>query len=241
MEKYLSLYQNFSRVYDLFITDQYEWYFRFIEETIREYAHNPRSLLELGCGTGNILQHFIHRYEISGLDISASMLEQARKKLPKVPLFEMSMADFSLGRKYDVVICLYDSINHLLKYEDWIMTFKCVRNHLNPGGILIFDMNNLERLDRLSQSPGFVHQKDNVYLIMRVNKVADNLINWNVKIFQKVRGNLYELSEDNIQETSFSLQQVNQDLETLFNNVHMLTFDSGPPLVRERAFFICQV
>jgi len=235
----MSLYQHFSEVYDLFISD-YEWCFEFIKETIQEYADNPRSLLELACGTRNILQHFIDEYEISGIDISASMLEQAKKKMPDVPLFEMSMTDFKLDRKFDLILCMFDSINHLHNYEDWINTFSCVRNHLNPGGVFMFDMNTLERLDRMSQLPGLMHQKGDAYLNMKVTKTAGNVVNWNVKIFKRVRDNLYELNEDNIEEASFSPQKVKQDLEMLFGKVHIRTYEDGPNIVIGRTFFVCQ-
>jgi len=236
----MNLYQNYSGVYDQFQPD-YELFFQVIEETIQKYTHNPQSFLELACGTGNILHHYADKYEIVGIDISVSMLEQARKKLPNVPLFDMNMADFNLGRKFDIAVCMYDSINHLLKYEDWVTTFKCVRNHLNPGGVFLFDMNTVERLDRLSQSQGFVQQKDDAYLIMVVHKVAENLINWNVKIFQLVKENLYKLDEDNIKETSFSLFQITRDLETLFRKVHTQTIGDGTNMIRGRTFIICQV
>jgi ubiquinone/menaquinone biosynthesis C-methylase UbiE len=234
----MNIYQKYSGVYDLFLPN-YERFFQVIEETIQEYSHNPQSLLELACGTGNILQHFVNKYEVSGIDISTSMLEQAKKKLPDVPLYEMDMANLKLGRKFDVVVCMYDSINHLLEYKDWIMMFKCVHNHLNPGGVFIFDMNTSERLDRLAQLPGFVQQKEDVYLIMRVNKMADNVVNWNVKIFQKLKDNQYELGEDNIKETSFPPKIVKMDLEKLFAKVHILTFEDEPN--SDRIFFACQV
>ena len=235
----MNLYQYYSEVYDLFNSD-YDWCLRFIKETIREYADNPRSLLELACGTGNLLQHFIDEYEISGIDISASMLAQAKKKLPNAPLFQMNMADFKLNRKFDLVICMFDSINHLLSYEDWLKTFSCVRNHLNPGGVFMFDMNTLERLDHLSKSPGLMQEKYGVYLNVKVTKTAENVINWNIRIFKRVRDNLYELNEDNIEEISFSLEKVKQDLEMLFRKVRIRTYEDGPSIVRGRNFFVCQ-
>jgi len=234
----MNLYQNFGVVYDLFIVN-YDRFFQFIDATIQEYAHNPRSLLELACGTGNILQHFVNKYEISGIDMSASMLKQAKKKLPDVPLFEMNMANFKLNKKFDLVLCMFDSINHLLEYKDWVMTFQCVKNHLNPGGVFMFDMNTLERLDRLSQSPASVQQKDDAYLIMKLTKTDENVANWNVKIFQKLRDDQYELREDNIKETSFSPERVKMDLEKLFGKVYIRPFDDRPNIVRDRIFFIC--
>ena len=115
-------YKNFSKVYDIFSTN-YDWCLGFIEEVIRDYVIDPKSILELACGTGNILHHFTGRYEVAGLDISTSMLEQARKKLPDVPFFQNDMVDFNLENKYDVILCMYDSINHILKYENWLNVF----------------------------------------------------------------------------------------------------------------------
>lgn len=237
------MYENFSEVYDLFLGDYdgYDWCIQFIEATIQEYGQNPKALLELACGTGNILQNFAGKYEVSGLDISASMLKQAKEKLPDVPFYEMNMAGFQLNRRYDIILCMFDSINHLLKYQGWISTFTSARDHLNPGGIFIFDMNTSERLDHLSQATGVIQQKNDAYLVMKVTKTADNITNWNLKIFKGVRDNLYELSEDNIEEASFSPQKVKKDLETLFGKVRIRTFEDGPNMVRGRVFFVCQV
>ncbi len=232
-------YKNFSTVYDIFSTN-YDLFLGFIEEVIRDYAFNPRSILELACGTGNILYQFTGRYEVAGLDISTSMLEQARKKLPDTPLFQKDMADFNLDKKYDVILCMYDSINHILKYENWLNVFRCVRNHLNPLGIFMFDMNTIERLDRLVKSPVFLHQEADYYIAMKLTKKDKNIINWNVKIFYPVKDNLYEMREDNIEETSFSLQKIEEDLRALFTEVHLRTIENGTGIVDGRVFFICK-
>lgn len=236
----MAQYDNFGKVYDRFSTN-YDWCYTFIEKAMRDYADNPQSILELACGTGNVIQHFVGKYGVSGLDISASLLELARKKLPDVPLFQKNMADFSLGRKYDVILCMYDSINHLLRYEDWINTFRCVRNHLNPWGIFVFDMNTMERLDYLVQSPGLLQQEADCYIAIKLTKEDENITNWNVKIFQHVKDNLYEMSEDNIKETSFSPQKVEEDLKRLFSEVHLCTIENGTNIVRGRVFFICKI
>ena len=233
-------YKNFSKVYDIFSIN-YDWCFEFIEMAIRDYADKPKSILELACGTGNILQHFAGTYEVSGLDISTSLLEQARKKIPDVPLFHMDMSDFNLDRKYDVILCMFDSINHVLKYENWVKTFKCVRNHLNHGGIFVFDMNTLERLDRLAQSLGFLQQEANSYIAMKLTKTDSDITNWSIKIFQQVKDNLYEMSEDNVKETSFSPQKVEEDLKTLFAEVHLCTIENEINTVRGRVFFVCKI
>ena len=234
-----NLYENFSKVYDLF-SSNYDSFIQFIEAAIKEYVQNPKSLLELACGTGNILQHFVDKYEVSGLDISAPMLKQAKEKLPDVPFYEMNMADFQLNQRYDVVLCMYDSINYLLDYRDWISTFRCVMNHLNPRGIFIFDMNTQEKLDRLAGWPAGVQQVGDNYLIVKVTKAERNAVNWNLKVFQKVKDKLYEFGEDNNKQVAFSQQKVNEELQTLFRKVEIRTVDDGTNNMRGRVFFVCQ-
>jgi len=235
----MSLYKHFSKVYDLFNTN-YDWCIQFVEEAIEEHTEGVQSLLELACGTGNILQHFVGKYEVSGLDLSASMLAQAREKLPGVPLYEMDMSAFELDKTYDAILCMYDSINHLLEYDDWIGTFNSVRRHLNPGGVFVFDMNTLARLDHKAQLPRLVQQEDDAYLIMTVTKRTDRVTNWNVKVFQRVERNLYEFSEEDIEETSFPQEKVKEDLEALFDEVYLHTLERPPDLVRGRVFFVCK-
>jgi hypothetical protein len=87
----------------------------------------------------------------------------------------------------------------------------------------------------MAQAPGAVQCEDDIYLITKVTKIADDAVNWNIKLFQKLRDNLYELSEDNIKETTFSQQKVEENLNTLFNKVQITNTERG------RIFFICQV
>jgi hypothetical protein len=41
------------------------------------------------------------------------------------------MTDFNLDKKFDTVLCNYNSICHLLKWEDWQKFFENVSNHLD--------------------------------------------------------------------------------------------------------------
>ncbi len=152
----------------------------------------------------------------------------------------MSLADFAIDRKFDIILCMYDSINHLEEYQDWINTFGCAYNHLNPGGVFIFDMNTMEKLDHLARSTGSMQHADGVYVFTRISRMNEHTVNWSDKIFTKVRDNLYELTEDTITETAFPLPQVRKNLEEVFDRVHIRTHEEDPTLARGRAFFSCQ-
>ncbi len=57
-----------------------------ITAAINTHAPHTRTVLEVACGTGNVLAAFAIRYEVSGLDLSEGMLAVARQKLPKAKL-----------------------------------------------------------------------------------------------------------------------------------------------------------
>jgi predicted TPR repeat methyltransferase len=105
--------------------------------------HHPRAttVLELACGTGSVLEQLEPRYELTGVDLSERMLELAAQKLPRARLVQADMAGLDLGETFDVVLCVYDSINHLLSFEQWEAVFDRARDHLNDRGLFVFDIN----------------------------------------------------------------------------------------------------
>ena len=77
-----------AKFYDLIYKEKnYEKETAFIEDIFKTFT-KPKSILEIGCGTGNYTQ-ILHRkgYEMTGLDISENMINVARmKKLSKICL-----------------------------------------------------------------------------------------------------------------------------------------------------------
>src|ERR671937_1080142 len=130
---------------------------RYLRSLIKEHAPRARTLLELACGTGSILKQLWTHYEVAGLDLSEEMLEIAAEKVPGVPLFRGDMRAFDLGEQFDVVLCVYDSINHLLRFDEWKMVFARSHRHLNENGILVFDVNTTHQLAALVDQPPLTH------------------------------------------------------------------------------------
>lgn len=52
-----------------------------LKGTIQRLNAQAKSILEIACGTGNILEPLSAYYEVTGLDLSPKMLDVARKKL----------------------------------------------------------------------------------------------------------------------------------------------------------------
>lgn len=139
------MYEEFSVVYDSVMSDiPYDKWFERLRRELERLGKAGGHLCELGCGTGEMTGRFCGAgYEVTGIDISADMLARAMEKKEedqKILYLNQDMRDFSLHKPADVVLCICDSVNYLLREEDLLAAFRCVYENLNSDGIFLFDM-----------------------------------------------------------------------------------------------------
>ena len=232
-------YDNFAKFYDATMGDRSR-NADFVRTLIEKHAPGARTLLELACGTGSVLKHLARQYEVFGIDQSAQMLRIARTKLPNVELHRADMVAFNLDRTFDVIICVFDSMNHLLSFRAWTQVFRCAAKHLAKGGLFIFDVNMAPKLQRHIQEPAWVKTVDSGTVIVKVTDAGRGISNWNIKVFEHQRGPRYRLHEKNIRELSFPADRVLQALRRQFKKVSVLDpARSRPTLLSDRLYFIC--
>ena len=94
-----------------------------------------KTLLDLGCGGGHNDFHFKKWFQVTGIDISLAMLNNARKLNPGVEYIQGDMRSVRLGRQFDSVI-IADSIMYMLTEDDMLAAFKTAFEHLKPGGAM---------------------------------------------------------------------------------------------------------
>ena len=82
----MTSYERFGEFYDAVMGDRRAAAEQ-VMDLIRATKPNAKNVLELGCGTGSILERLQDAYEVYGLDISGKMLSVARKKVPRSKLF----------------------------------------------------------------------------------------------------------------------------------------------------------
>jgi ubiquinone/menaquinone biosynthesis C-methylase UbiE len=106
------LYGELARYYDkLYHWKDYTDETTKIKELIKQNRSSPGvSLLEVGCGTGHHIQHLKDTFQCTGLDLNEGILEVAKEKLPNIEFIQADMVSMSLGRKFDVITCLFSSI-----------------------------------------------------------------------------------------------------------------------------------
>jgi SAM-dependent methyltransferase len=151
-------YGTYARFYDLDFGDQDDDLVM-----IEQFASRcGPPILELACGTGRVLLPLAQQgYEVSGVDVSPAMLAIARRKVAaaglanRVVLVEQDMRDLELGRRFNLAFVAANSFMHLADTDDQLVALCSIREHLNPGGLLLLDLFNPD-FNRLLEPPGQV-------------------------------------------------------------------------------------
>lgn len=70
-------------------------------------------------------------YRLTGIDSSKGMLKIASRKIPSAKFIEGDIRSCIPVEKFDAVICVYDTLNHITLFNDWKRIFRNVSEMLN--------------------------------------------------------------------------------------------------------------
>jgi SAM-dependent methyltransferase len=131
------LYARSAPLYDLFYSyKDYAAEAALLHGLIQRLRPGARSLLDVACGTAKHLRWLARDYEVEGLDLSAEMLECARRRCPGISFHQGDMHTFQMGRTYDAVLCLFSSIGYARTYDGLCRAVANMARHVSPGGML---------------------------------------------------------------------------------------------------------
>ncbi|MGX5726587.1 class I SAM-dependent DNA methyltransferase [Metapseudomonas otitidis] len=145
----MKVFDQYSRYYDLLYRDKnYQLEVDFVLSLINRYAPGRCLIFEMGCGTGIHAQMFAEAgHEVHGIDLSDSMLESAERRrsslLPdlreRLNFYQGDVRTYRTARRFNVVLSLFHVFSYQNKNSDLQAAFVTAAEHLNEGGILIFD------------------------------------------------------------------------------------------------------
>ncbi len=213
-------YSVYGKYYDSLNSD-YSYWISFLRKHIRSKNTGEKKLLELGCGTGNILKEFTEEYKLVGIDLSDEMLATARNKINSCRFIKADMSEYFENIKYDVILCLFDSINHILNIEKWQRMFFNISKMMKDDSVFIFDVNTTERLNQMSQKPGFFKKFNNSYFYMNIDKRSQTNFVFNVRIFRNIENNIFELEEEQIEETTLEGNRIYDIVTKFFKKIEI--------------------
>ena len=98
-----------------------------------------RELLDVGCGTGAHIAELSHHFQCEGLDVNRAMIDIARDRNPQATFHQADMIGFNLGKKFDVITCLFGSVGYLPNTQRLEQTLQGFARHLKPGGVVILE------------------------------------------------------------------------------------------------------
>ncbi len=143
----MAVYESFARVYDELMDNvPYGEWSGFIVSYLKEKQIGKGLVLELGCGTGKLMELLASAgYDMIGVDSSIDMLQIAREKVPgdssRLLYLHQDMREFELYGTVRAVVSVCDSINYITQEKELKKVFSLVNNYLDPGGYFIFDFN----------------------------------------------------------------------------------------------------
>ncbi|MGC8879048.1 MAG: class I SAM-dependent methyltransferase [Anaerolineae bacterium] len=197
MHERVPLYDSFSDTYDHFVnwTQRLAYEMAFIEHQLaRVGAHR---VLDAACGTG---RHAIALaqagYAVTGTDLSASMIERARHNATEMAVNQVHFVVAGFGQLrqvvdgyYDAVLCLGNSIPHVLTEAQLHATLADFAAVLRPGGLLLIQNRNFDAVMRVRNrwmTPQWYRQEGQEQLFIRFYDFnPDGTLTFNVLVLER--------------------------------------------------------
>ena len=184
-----SLLYREPRLYDLVFPDAEETIGAMVRSAIDRYLPSmPRSMLDMGCGTGRNLEPFAGIIPACyGVDLLESNITYARSVRSGITFQVGDMRTIRLRRTFDLVTCLGNVLSYALCDRDLIDTVSTFATHAHAGTLLVVDALNAraylepegfqERIEGRVDTPGFratsvsLHELDRTARILKRRRI----------------------------------------------------------------------
>ena len=160
-----AIYTDLSGYYDLMCADiDYGAQSSAVQRLQQLFGNGGRRHLDLACGTGPHVRHFIDAgYDSSGLDINQPMLDRATLRCPEARFSLQDMCSFSLDRPVDLITCFLYSIHYSAGLERLAACIAHVHAALADQGLFCFNAVDKQRIDNRSYVSHTAHHADGLF------------------------------------------------------------------------------
>jgi ubiquinone/menaquinone biosynthesis C-methylase UbiE len=118
-------------------------------------ADGVGSVLDLGCGTGELATMLASSRKVTGADPAAAMLDIARRRPggDRVEWVEADARNLSLEVRFDLILLTGHAFQVFLSDQDVSAVLATIARHLSPNGRFIFDSRNPVRQEWRTWTP----------------------------------------------------------------------------------------
>ncbi|HHT27620.1 MAG TPA: class I SAM-dependent methyltransferase [Firmicutes bacterium] len=170
----MARYRHLAFVYDKLSAEyDYELWVECALTLFRRYHPSGVSaarVLDLGCGTGRASLELHKRgYEVTGVDASPDMLSIAAERFSQLGVFptlvcqDMRMLDLGTAH-YHLAVALCDTLNYLTTLPELVAVLKRVHAVLEPGGVLVFDLNTIYKLATVYGDNTYIDEDEGCFI-----------------------------------------------------------------------------
>ncbi len=183
-----SPYDGFAQLYDEFwAAGALGWETDSLDLLLPPIGRDQR-LLDVCCGTGRLAQVLAERgFDVTAFDISEGMVSLARANAPDVRILRGDVRRVTFGRKFNIITCMHDSLNHLESVQDLRDALGSLASALTENGTLIFDLNFDEAFARWDSTRTYV-ASDRVWSAIGSFDPHDRRAGLQVVAFSRERG-----------------------------------------------------
>ena len=216
----MSAYETFASVYDLFMEQvEYDEWLSHIHAVWEKYGIKPKTILDLGCGTGSVLLPLAKEgFDVIGVDLSLEMLTEADHKAMaegvSVRLACQDMTELDLGGQADCILSLCDCMNYLTEDGQLAAAFQRIAAHMKAESIFLFDMNTEYKFREVLGQNVFGSAEETAAYIWENDYDEEEKINeYYVSFFIEQENGLYERVEEYHYERAYTTEEVEQALQ----------------------------
>jgi len=144
-----ALYTDLSGYYDLMCADiDYRAQSHCVQRLQQLFGNGGKRHLDLACGTGPHVRHFIDAgFESGGLDINQPMLDKAALRCPEAQFSLGDMCGFSVAWPLDLITCFLYSVHYSGAVDRLKACIASVHAALAEGGVFCFNAVDKQRID----------------------------------------------------------------------------------------------
>ena len=156
----------------------------------------PKSALDIACGTG-VLCEILHDtgMDVTGMDLSEGMIEIAKSGNPLIHYDVADMITYQPGKRFDLVTCTGDAVNHISDPTNVESIFRNVYDYLNPGGYFVFDILNENEVS--DSEPFEMDYDDTTKVWFQMTRLGEKQVNLKIRVYENTTLSF----EENIRET----------------------------------------
>lgn len=238
-------YKHFASIYDYLMSDQpYNKWVDYVKKIRNDLHHEGTRILDLGCGTGTLSLLLAQSgFQVTGVDLSEEMLAiaQAKKGTESIVFYHQNMTKLDLRQTFDVVVIFCDALNYLHTKEETLETLRRVCEHLTEGGLLMFDVHSVYKMEQLFCNQVYASNDEEVAFIWQCFSGDEPLsVYHDLSFFVKNKKNSYDRFDELHYQKTYTIAEYKDFLYEAGFRLIDISSDftySTPTETSERIFF----